>query len=221
MKKLVKSNWEIVFIYAVIMAVISFFLLNYEKVQIHIYMNQVVGNKLIDNFFYYITYLGDGLIAPVILLMILFYNVRLGICATISFITAALFTNAIKYFVFDDIMRPWFVFQHFVDFAKLKYVDTKDLHIHNSLPSGHATQAFAIFMCLALFAKNRLNKFLFLSIALIAAFSRVYLSQHWLVDITAGSFIGTVTAFILFYFIDSGNRLEKLNRPLIKVIRSE
>lgn len=203
------------------MAVISFFLLNYDKVKIHVYMNQVVGNKLIDNFFYYITYLGDGAIAPLILLLVFFYNVRLGICATISFLTAALITNSIKYFVYDDIMRPWFVFQYYVDTVKMNYVDTKDLHIHNSLPSGHATQVFAIFMCLALFAKNRLNKFLFLAIALVGAFSRVYLSQHWLVDITVGSLIGTITAFILFYFTDSKNKLEKFNRPLIKVIRSE
>lgn len=206
-------------LYLLVVLTFVYFLLNYGKVEIHIYLNQLVGNKLFDNFFYYITYLGDGGVAPILLLCILFYNVRLGICCTISFLIATLISSTLKYCFFDEVNRPWHVFQWFVH-TPIKYVDTDTLHIHNSFPSGHATQVFAICICLGFFARKNINKLLFLSIALLTAFSRVYLSQHWLVDITVGSLIGTATAFVLFYLVVSKNRFQNLNKPLLKLKRS-
>ena len=219
MKTLIKQNIFIVITYLAIVLFSAVFLLNYGKVQIHLYMNQVVGNTLIDKFFYYITYLGDGRMVPVIILILMFYNLRLAVCTLITFVSAALITNGIKYYLFDEVMRPSFVFQWFVH-EPLRYVDVTDLHIHNSFPSGHATQAFAVFITLALFFKKNINKLLFLSIALLAAYSRVYLSQHWLVDVTIGSLIGASVAFVLFYLIDQKNKWPGLNAPLLKLIRS-
>ena len=216
MKALVKNNLLVLAIYSTVLAVSLIFLLNIGKVQIHVYLNQLVGNQILDNLFYYLTYLGDGTVAIVLLSCIIFYNVRLGICCTISFLAAALAANAIKYGLYDEVMRPWHVFQWYVK-TPLVVVNSDDLHIHNSFPSGHATQAFAIFMCLSLFAKNNLNKLLFLAIAILTAFSRTYLSQHWLVDITVGSVLGTITAFLLFYFIVHKKKYEKLNKPLLKL----
>lgn len=216
MKILVRNNIFVLLIYLIFLLVAAFFLLNYGKIQIHLYLNQAVGNHVIDQFFYYITFLGDGAVAVVLLLFILIYNVRLGICTIISFLIAALTTNFIKYVLYDEVVRPWYVFKWIVH-EQVKFVNTNDLHIHNSFPSGHATQAFAIFFCLALYARNKVNKLLFLAIALLAAFSRVYLSQHWLVDITIGSIVGSLTAFFLFYFIISRNKLPALNLPLFKL----
>ncbi len=219
MKELLKKNKVVVGFYVLVLLILFYFLCNFGKVQIHIYLNQLVGNKLIDNLFFYITYLGDGAVAPILLMMVLFYNVRLGICCTASFITAALASIILKYCFYDDVMRPWFVFQWFVK-TPITYVDTSTLNIHYSFPSGHATQAFAVFICLALMTSKNLNKLLFLSLALLTAFSRVYLSQHWLVDITVGSIIGTVTAIVLFYFIVEKDSLPKLNVPLLKLKKS-
>ncbi len=216
MKILLKSNKLLIALYASIILTLTYFLLNYDKVQIHVYLNQFVGNKLFDNFFYYITYLGDGSVAFILLLFILFYNVRLGICCTTSFLVAAIVSTILKYGFYDDVMRPWFVFQYFVKIP-ITYVDTDNLNIHNSFPSGHSTQVFAIFICLAFFAKKNLNKLLFLALSLLTAFSRVYLSQHWLVDITVVSLIGSSTSLLLYYYFITKDRLPKLNKPLLKL----
>jgi membrane-associated phospholipid phosphatase len=117
-------------------------------------------------------------------------------------------------------MRPSHVFKWIVK-APLHIVDMSELYIHNSFPSGHSTQAFAIFICLSLFVRNHLNKLLFLGIAILVAFSRVYLSQHWLVDITVGSIIGSLTAMVLYYLVVSLDKMKKLNRPLLKLFASE
>ena len=218
MKVLVKNNFWTILIYLFLVLVSVFFLANYGKVQIHRYLNQLVGNPLMDNFFYYITYLGDGTFAVVLLAAIMFYNVRLGLCSGFSFLLASVITNFLKFYFFDDVMRPYGVFKWFVR-EKLKIVDVNDVYIHNSFPSGHATQAFAIFICLSLFAGSNLNKLLFLALALLTAFSRVYLSQHWLVDITVGSLIGTSVALLMFYYVVHNDKLNKLNKPLIKIMR--
>jgi membrane-associated phospholipid phosphatase len=216
MKVMVKNNLAVIAIYVFILAVAAYFLLTQGKVQIHIFLNQLVGNKVIDTFFYYLTYLGDGAVAPFILLAIMFYNLRLGICCLISFLLAAIVTNVIKYGFYDEVVRPWFVFQWYVH-EKLNYVDSDMLHIHNSFPSGHSTQAFAIFICLSLFAKKNINKILLLLVALFTAFSRVYLSQHWLVDITVGSIIGTSAAMLLYYQVVVKDRFKKFDKALLKI----
>jgi membrane-associated phospholipid phosphatase len=218
MKTLIKNNAIILSFYSLVLMILFYFLANYGKVQIHLYLNQLVGNKLIDNLFYYITYLGDGGVAPVLLLIIMFYNVRLGICCTASFLLATLISTTLKYGFYDDEIRPWSLFQWYYK-VPIKYVDTSILTLFHTFPSGHATQAFAIFIGLAFYVQKNLNKLLFLSLAILTAFSRVYLSQHWLIDITVGSLIGTLTALILFYFIIYKNKLQNFNKPLVKVFK--
>lgn len=176
---------------------------------IHIVVNAYVGNVAIDTFFYYLTYLGDGRIAVVILLLLLAYNLRFGIVATLSFISAGLATNALKYFFFADINRPFF-YKAYENFH-LNLVEGVDNHIHNSFPSGHATQAFSIFFLLALFTPKLSNKLLWLAVAILTAFSRMYLSQHWLPDVLAGSGIGMLFAVLFYYLFIAKNKLQKLN----------
>jgi membrane-associated phospholipid phosphatase len=175
-----------------------------------------VGIKWIDTFFYYITYLGDGNISILLLPLIFIYNVRLGIVCTVSFLLSAVTSNVIKYGFYDEVTRPAFVFD-WITHTRINRVSDLELHIHNSFPSGHSTQAFAIFMCLSFFAVSNLNKLLFLAIALLTAFSRVYLSQHWLVDITVGSMVGTGSALFFFWLFKVKNRYPNLNVPLFKM----
>ncbi len=143
-KQFVKDNFLVLLLYLLLLFTALFFILNYEKVSINVYLNQLVGNPFFNGFFYWITYLGDGNVAFLILFIIFLYNIRLGICATLSFITAALVSNSLKYFLFDEVNRPAFIYRYIEKQHAIKYVEGVDLHIHNSFPSGHATQAFAI-----------------------------------------------------------------------------
>ncbi len=202
-------------IYLLLLSCVLYFIFTYQKVGINLYVNQFVGNYYLNSFFYYITYLGDGTVAVFILLVILLTNIRLGICATSSFLSSVIVSNSLKYFFFDDVNRPYFIFQYIERQHQLNYVEGVDLYLHNSFPSGHATQAFAILMCLAFASKKHSFKFLFLVLAVLTSFSRVYLSQHWLVDITAGSMIGMFFSIVYEYLFIHKNKFEKLNKSVL------
>jgi membrane-associated phospholipid phosphatase len=213
LKSFLKHNAIVLSIYLLSVLIAFFFIWNVQKTHIHLYVNHFVGNRAVDAFFYYITYLGDGRIAGILLLLILLYNVRTGIYAVISFLSATIVSNSLKYFFFDDMNRPSFTF-NFIEKTTLNLVDGVDIHLHNSFPSGHATQAFSILMVVAFMSPKNTWKITFLAIAILTAFSRVYLSQHWLVDITVGSIIGTGFALLYYSIFISQNKLSKLNHSL-------
>ncbi len=189
-------------------------ILSNTKTNLHLLINAHVGNPIVDRFFYYITYLGDGNVAIVILLMILFYNIRIGIYCTASFIVASLSSVGLKHFFFDDVNRPLYIFTYF-EHIQLKLVPGVQIYIHNSFPSGHATQAFAILMSLAFCLNNQKLKLSLFLLATLTAFSRVYLSQHWLQDVTAGSLVGIAFSVLFYFLIFSRPQLMKFNKAIL------
>ncbi len=66
---------------------------------------------------------------------------------------------------------------------------------HNSLPSGHATTAFALALALtALFPRG---KYWFYAFAVAIAVSRVMVNAHYLSDVFAGAVLGALTVVSL------------------------
>ena len=86
-----------------------------------------------------------------------------------------------------------------------------DLHHQFSFPSGHTTTAFAILVLAGLISGKRWITFLLILLAWMVGLSRVYLSQHFLMDILAGSFIGLLSALLFYWYFQRINRqwLEK------------
>jgi undecaprenyl-diphosphatase len=69
-----------------------------------------------------------------------------------------------------------------------------------SFPSGHAATSFAAATILAYFDKKR--KKLFYLIAVLIAFSRVYLGYHYFLDVIVGAMLGyLISKFILLFYV--------------------
>jgi membrane-associated phospholipid phosphatase len=218
LKFFLKNNLLILLSCTIAVCTALYFVFTVDKKVIHLFSNQFVGNTWIDGFFYYITTLGDGTMAVIILIILLFYNFRLGLYTTASFLTASLASIGLKEFFFDDVNRPSFIFNYYEHY-QLKLVDGVHVYIHNSFPSGHATQAFAIFMCLAFVSQKQILKFLCLALALLTAYSRVHLSQHWLIDITVGSLLGTFFSLLYYYVFMANTKFDRLNKSILLFIR--
>ena len=147
-------------------------------------------------------------VLAVIILLTVSY--RSALIVSISNIIASLLTQLLKRAVFDDYVRPKKFFEGVYD---LYFVPGVDNHLYYSFPSGHTTCAFSLYFALALLVNNKLYKFLLFIIALLVGYSRVYLSQHFFMDIYAGSIIGVGITYVVFYVIN-GIESNKLDNSL-------
>ncbi len=190
-------------------------MLIYDKVRLHTFINYFVGNPVIDTFYKYFTHVGDGIFAVIIGVLLLFKNVREGMYVLISYSLAGTTASILKWS--ENYTRPHHMFTYYKKHMTIRYVEGIEMLGENSFPSGHSTTAFVFFTSLALITKHQHLKLLFLILAINAAFSRTYLSQHWLVDITAGSLIGIIYATVLYFMFYNHDKIRNnLNHPLLK-----
>ena len=218
MKGFLKHNAVYFFAYLLLLVYLAGILLNHGKIQIHQYINAQVGNVYVDAFFKYITELGDGLFAIVLVLILLFYNVKKALYILIAYISASLLTTVLKNVVFIEHWRPAFVYKWFLHMDLHTVLGVEMNAGGNSFPSGHATSAFAVFISLLLMSKNQWLKGVFFILAILATFSRTYLSQHWLVDIYVGSIIGFGFALAAYVFFYAKPYSDKFNSSLQQLV---
>ena len=168
-----------------------------EQESLHLTINRFHYPAL-DVFFKYATYLGDGLFAAFIVLLAGIYRLRYGLIALLSTAVSGILTQLLKRMVFADSFRPAIVFK---DLPDLYLVPGIDMHSHFSFPSGHATTAFATFMVLAFMSRSVWLQWICFLGAILVAFSRVYISQHFFEDIYAGSIVGASITLVVIYFL--------------------
>jgi membrane-associated phospholipid phosphatase len=82
----------------------------------------------------------------------------------------------------------------------LDLVEGVGLHGTLSFPSGHTTTAFAVLILAGLIVQNRTLFFASVLLAWAVALSRVYLSQHFLADVLAGSILGILSALFFYWY---------------------
>ncbi len=147
--------------------------------------------------FIYATYLGDGLFCIAIgILLFLFRRRFLGLMVISSYALSGIVAQIIKYFILEP--RPAILFK---DSGYPYFIDDVTLHNLHSFPSGHTSSAFAMAAVLAFGIKNKNYSLLLLAGAVVVGYSRIYLAQHFLNDVLAGSFIGVVSAIICYIFL--------------------
>ena len=177
---------------------------------IHEMLNCWVGNPYLNMFYKYFTNMGDGIFAMSLAFIMIFFNPKRGQYVLYSYILAGLTSSLIK--MGFNYVRPFHYFVYYHKHYELKLVDGVDMLGERSFPSGHSTAAFVVFSALAFSTENKIAKLLFFIIAVNAAFSRMYLSQHWLVDIFVGSLVGTTFAIIMYFAFYKTDRFDiKLN----------
>lgn len=154
-----------------------------------------VRSPIADIFFKYITHLGDGVIAAIIILSVAVFHFGRAAFLLSTFLFSGLIAQIFKKLIFPEILRP---LSWFGDASHLHLIDGVTLHKFNSFPSGHTTTAFAAFLGLTLIAKNKNWGYVCLFMAILVGYSRVYIGQHFFEDIYFGSFIGVSSALLMW-----------------------
>lgn len=187
-------------------------LLFYDK---HFLFAQVNLNhtSFLDVFMYYATKMGEGVFGTLILLMLLaldsFRNWWYFFLALACNLLPSLLTQLVKNIV--SAPRP---LNYFNSASWIHMADGWEKLYENSFPSGHTTAAFSLFAFLSFLLSIRFQKLgiLFFILAMIVAYSRMYLAAHFFLDVYVGSIIGVVFTMFLDWMMNDKLRLfSKLN----------
>jgi len=199
LKDILKTHFVFILTYIFILIVCIIFLILYTKVEIHWFLNRY-NSPFWDVFFKYITEFGAFVLIAPIIIYLAFIRFRYAIIATASTLLSTLITQILKRVVWYDSPRPKVVFK---DLNDLHLVENVHLHSNHSFPSGHTTGAFALFVVLALIHKRPFYQLTFLMTAILVGYSRIYLSQHFLIDVVVGSMVGTFSAFFCYLWFNN------------------
>lgn len=165
-----------------------------SKTDIALFINRYHASAA-DTFFKYVTLLGLGWLMLPVGLTLLFVRLRYVIIAIVTFLISFAINDSIKQLA--GMPRPH---QVFADLHQtLYFVPGVDIYDWNSFPSGHAATAFALFSAMALFSKKPVIKLMFFIAAFLVAYSRMYLSEHFLVDVYVASIIGVASTLFSYY----------------------
>lgn len=163
-----------------------------------------------DRFFTFITRGGDGFIFLPLIFLLLFVKFSYSLAALSAWAGHGLICSVLKRVAFPEMLRPAGI----IDNDLLYFVPGVDVHHNFSFPSGHTATAFCFAVLLSLVFRKKLLFMVSMAAALLIGYSRVYLLQHFLVDVAAGAFIGMATAMAAWYLFERYGKAEWMGRRL-------
>ena len=174
---------------------------NFDQ-SITLFFSEHVGNPTLDIVMQYITESGDvfNMLIFGIVMLIIPKTRRIGITLMILIVLSTLLTGYIKCGIDRD--RPDFDYEG-VEFPVEISRDTFALFCEGgfdaSYPSGHAARAviFGIILGYALSERFPRGAYLMLLYPLMISLSRVYVLQHYPMDVIGGTVIGIMLAGVM------------------------
>lgn len=163
------------------------------------FINNNLHSPIIDKLMVTITSLGNGgliwILVSLILICIPKYR-KVGIMA----ICALILTTIIGEGLLKNLVKRPRPFTSLSDIELLISAPTS-----YSFPSGHTGSSFAVAGILG--SQIKKSRFYVFALAILIAFSRMYLYVHYPGDIIAGMMLGLFSAQIVLYIFKSGKRL--------------
>ena len=154
------------------------------------------GGGWADYLFLWLTYLGDGWVWVLVFVFTwIHFRNRIGL-VLLSVIISTLLSQTGKQILFPNALRPA---AGEIARTEIHTVSGVELHTGNSFPSGHTTTAFTIFLLACILIPSRITLFLGYVIALGVGYSRIYLAQHFPVDVAAGMLVGVAAVLCSIY----------------------
>lgn len=186
-------------------------MLLYSKIDLFLWINHH-HSSFFDSYFKLNTLLGAGWVAVVLVLALLFIKYRSSILVALAYAYSSLAVQIFKHLF--NAPRPIKYFEHI---APIRVIEGYPIHEWNSFPSGHSASAFTLAVLLSYLWPLRNRHWIIVPLAALTAFSRVYLSQHFLEDIIAGAIIGVVMTFQLIWWLENSKwyNSDKLERRFL------
>lgn len=199
--------------YLILLVFVLGLLVAYPKAELHLMLNSY-HTDVLDFFFKYYSTFAEWALYVLALLPLLWKRKELTIFFAASELTSAIVIRIIK--LIASAPRPITYFENYPDVV-LPLVEGVKMHHSNSFPSGHTSTFFVFFTCCALIVayqykqkaqQNDWKRWTLTSLSMVAmlilaalgGYSRIYLSQHFTLDVFVGSIVGFITTCLMFYF---------------------
>lgn len=193
--KNIKTFW---FIYSAFLGAGFLCLLFCKKGDMVIWFNEN-SCSFLDRFFITITQIGLGALFVVPIIVALFVRYKYALTGAIAFIFTGVLSYLFKKILFKGLPRPTAFFSN-GELSNL--IQNFDYHTHNSFPSGHTMTAFAMLLFITLMVNKKWCSLLAICLAILVALSRVYLLQHFFVDVYVGSILGVISVWIAYAIVN-------------------
>jgi len=198
LKVVLKENKAFLIPYLVFVLSSSVGLLYLDKYNLQLWLNQF-HTSYFDHFFSFFTHLGEAYVLIAILLIAFCLSYKTALQYIFSYALGGILILLGKHFLFAGINRP---FYYFGSLEEYHFVDGVTMNVYHSFPSGHTQAGFTAFFFLCLLLNKPSLKLLSFLFALLVAYSRVYLSQHFVSDILVGSLIAVASCLIIKVIFD-------------------
>ena len=187
----------------VLALVLGIALLITQKAELHLALCQP-HTTVLDTIVPIITNLVDWL-PYLCVILLLFYRAGWATFLASNLLLSTVIVQPIKHIVCAP--RPLTWFAENMPNISLPLVEGVRMNYWLSFPSGHTTTFFVLFFSLSiiLYAENIKGKnilsFLCFLCASFGAYTRIYLSQHFTLDIFAGILIAVCSTLVLYFFL--------------------
>jgi membrane-associated phospholipid phosphatase len=200
--------------YSVILICALCIKITYTKEDIYFFINNLhfaAG----DIVFPYLTELGNITTVAVLCLLLTFVSYK----SSLLLLTSQIVTSLVNFPLKDLFLAPRPKLYFDGSIRPIYYVPNVEvLSNHFSFPSGHTVCAFTSALVLTYISPRRRYGYLYLIGALLVAYSRMYMSQHFFEDVTAGSFVAVTVTFLWLSWFNKRKFLQQdwWNRSLSK-----
>ena len=158
--------------------------------------------EILNKAFYFFTKLGNGWCMVLVAGLYLILNrKKLALLVISSFLLSGLLAQVLKYslpearpaILLEKSNYPYFI-QHIT------------LHSYSSFPSGHSASAFALAAVLTFYFPNKWWSVPLFLYACLVGYSRIYLGDHFLIDVISGAVIGLASAIACWIVMEINNQ---------------
>jgi membrane-associated phospholipid phosphatase len=199
----------VIITYAVVIALI--FILGYSVGQVEMikWFNSI-HTPFLDQLFASLTLLGTAIIFLPFLVVAVFHRYSLAIGLIGNAVLQSLVVSLFKRILFPRAPRPI----QFLDPDIVHRVQGVSIHRWMSFPSGHTFTIFGLCVFVSLWTKNYWMSTALLLLAVLVGISRMYLTQHFPLDVAAGAFFGTTIGAYTFMLTEYWNKSNWMNQRL-------
>jgi len=170
-----------------------------SKENVYLWINQR-HTSVFDSLFYHITRLPELAFVVFIITLGFLTKKKHLLTVVVSLFTCTLVILISKYFLFKEFDRPivWLMNKG-ISFHQVPGIS---IHSNHSFPSGHTLAAFASLSLAGFFSGKWWAQLLFMFLAVLSGYSRMYVSQHYITDVYVGAMLGYFIVFISYLVIN-------------------